>query len=132
MKEPPAHTFANLLGTSTPSPANSSPAWNGVASPPTACVATFRPRRATSSTNGSSLVNYVSPDTKSDDMLVDESAGAIVQQLGDALTEMEVNGHFFGDCSLTLVLFDRDPRALSNAAAAKPTNSFGRPRRLLR
>ena len=40
-------------------------------------------------------------------MLVDESASATVRQLGDALTELEVNGHFFGECSLTLVLYDR-------------------------
>jgi hypothetical protein len=29
-------------------------------------------------------------------MLVDESASATVKQLGDALSELEVNGHFFG------------------------------------
>src|SRR5581483_2383056 len=64
-----------------------------------------------------SLVNYVSPDTKPEEMLVDESAGATVKQLGDALTEMEVNGHFFGECSLSLVLFDRDVRAIERAVA---------------
>ena len=34
---------------------------------------------------------------------VDESATATVKQLGDALTEMEVNGHVFGRCSLTVI-----------------------------
>ena len=44
-------------------------------------------------------------------MLVDDSASATVRQLGDALTELEVNGHFFGECSLTLVLHGDGRRA---------------------
>lgn len=51
-----------------------------------------------------SLVNYVAPDTRPDEMLVDETASGIVRQLGEALTDVEVHGHFFGECSLTLVL----------------------------
>ena len=64
-----------------------------------------------------SMVNYVSPETKPEEMLVDESAGATVRQLGDALTELEVNGHFFGECSLTLVVFDVDAKAVDRSAA---------------
>src|SRR5207247_7554016 len=30
---------------------------------------------------------------------------------------LEVNGHFFGECSLTLVLHDEDPRAVERSAA---------------
>lgn len=59
-----------------------------------------------------SLVNYVAPDTKPEEMLTDDSATATVRQLGDALTEMEVNGHFFGQCSLTVVLNGHDARAV--------------------
>ena len=50
-------------------------------------------------------------------MLVDDSASATVRQLGDALTELEVHGHFFGRCSLTLVLHGTDPRALQHQTA---------------
>ena len=50
-------------------------------------------------------------------MLVDDSASATVRQLGDALTEMEVNGHYFGQASLTLVLHSVDGRALQRQAA---------------
>jgi type IV secretory pathway VirB4 component len=64
-----------------------------------------------------SLVNYVSPDTSSEEMLVDDSASATVRQLGDALAELEVNGHFFGNCSLALVLHGRDRRQLQQQAA---------------
>src|SRR5262245_65963409 len=64
-----------------------------------------------------SIVNYVSSETRPEEMLVDDSAGATVRQLGDALTELEVNGHFFGMASLTLVLFGEDARALQATAA---------------
>jgi type IV secretion system protein TrbE len=50
-------------------------------------------------------------------MLVDDSASATVRQLGDALTELEVNGHFFGSCSLTVILHGEDPRALQQQTA---------------
>src|SRR5262245_31066228 len=64
-----------------------------------------------------SLVNYVAPDARPEEMLVDDSANATVQQLGDALTELEVNGHFFGMCSLTLVLHSENSEALHRHAA---------------
>ena len=63
------------------------------------------------------LVNYIAPDSRPDEMLVDDSASATVHQLGDALTELEVNGHFFGQCSLTLVLHGHEARALDQQAA---------------
>jgi len=64
-----------------------------------------------------SIVNYVAPETQPDELLVDDSANATVRQLGDALTELEVHGHFFGQCSLTLVLHGIDARALHHQAA---------------
>ena len=63
------------------------------------------------------LVNYVSSETRPEEMLVDDSAGALVRQLGDALTEIEVNGHFFGMCSLTLAMYDEDSRGILAATA---------------
>jgi type IV secretion system protein VirB4 len=64
-----------------------------------------------------SIVNYVSPETRPEEMLVDDSASTTVKQLGDALTELEVNGHFFGQCSLALVLHGTDARALQHQTA---------------
>ena len=64
-----------------------------------------------------SMVNYVSSETRPEEMLVDESSGATVRQLGDALTELEVNGHFFGECSLTVVLHDTHGERLDQAVA---------------
>jgi hypothetical protein len=51
-----------------------------------------------------SLVNYVSPDTRPEEMLVDDSATPRCATLGDALTEMRCTATFFGMCSLSLVL----------------------------
>ena len=68
--------------------------------------------------SASRIVNYITPgEARPEDMLVDESASATVRQLGDALTEIEVNGHVFGDCSLTLVLHDEDLGLLEHQAA---------------
>ncbi|MGE3341845.1 MAG: VirB4 family type IV secretion system protein [Vicinamibacterales bacterium] len=63
------------------------------------------------------LVNYVAPEARPEEMLVDDSANATVKQLGDALTELDVNGHFFGESSLTIVLFDSNAEALEQASA---------------
>lgn len=54
-----------------------------------------------------SMVNYLSSETP-ETMLVDDSAAATVTQLGSALTEIEVHGHFFGECSLTFVISGED------------------------
>src|SRR3954468_19958298 len=64
-----------------------------------------------------SIVNYVSPETRPEEMLVDDSASTTVRQLGDALTELEVHGHFFGRCSLALVLHGTNARALEHQTA---------------
>src|SRR5207253_2529575 len=59
----------------------------------------------------------LSSETKPEEMLVDESANATVRQLGDALTELDVHGHFFGETSLTLVLYDVDAQRLDRSVA---------------
>ena len=64
-----------------------------------------------------SLINYVVETRPDDKMLTDPSADETVTGLGNALTEIEVNGHFFGECSMTLVLFDRDPAVVERASA---------------
>ena len=63
------------------------------------------------------MINYLSPQTRPEEMLVDDSASATVTELGQSLTEMEVRGHFFGACSLTIVVHDRDARRLDRSVA---------------
>ena len=117
MKEPPTQTFADALGdlVAVPGEFIACLEWQRVAQD--------RMRRGINSRRRHyfnkrvSLVNYVSPDAKAEEMLVDESATATVKQLNDALTEMEVNGHVFGLCSLTLVLHSADRRSLDHQTA---------------
>jgi type IV secretion system protein VirB4 len=117
MKEPPAGTFAHLLEHlyTVPGEFIACLEWQRI--PNDRMHRDIQRRRRHFFNKRISLVNYVSPDTRPEDMLIDESAGATVKQLGDALTEIEVNGHFFGQCSLTVVLFDRDVLAVDRSAA---------------
>jgi len=117
MKEPPAGTFAHVLEDLYTLPGEFIACLEWRRTPNDRTRRDIQARRRHFFNKRVSLVNYVSPDTRPEEMLVDESAGATVKQLGDALTEIEVNGHFFGECSLTLVLFDGDRRVIARSAA---------------
>ncbi len=63
-----------------------------------------------------SIVNYLSKagrEASTADLLVDQSKTAKVNLLGMALEETEVNGRFFGECSLTVALLGADLRMTS-------------------
>lgn len=117
MKEPPAQTSANLLEALVTLPARfvACLEWQRCASD--RVRRDIQSRRRHFFNKRVSLVNYVSSDTRPEEMLVDDSAGAMVRQLGEALTEVEVNGHFFGMCSLTVSLYGEDNRGILAAAA---------------
>jgi type IV secretion/conjugal transfer VirB4 family ATPase len=117
MKEPPNTTFAHLLQDlyTVPGEFIACLEWQRITND--RMRRDLQTRRRHFFNKRVSLVNYVSPDTRPEEMLVDESASATVRQLGDALTELEVNGHFFGECSLTLVLHGEEPRSVERSAA---------------
>ena len=118
MKEPPSHTFAHLLGElfAVPGEFVACLEWQRI--PPDRMRRDIQNRRRHFFNKRVSLVNYITPgEARAEDMLVDESASATVKQLGDALTDIEVNGHAFGQCSLTVVLHNEDHRALQQQAA---------------
>jgi type IV secretion system protein TrbE len=117
MKEAPAQTFANLLGSPAAVPGELVACLEWQRLPADRVRRDIQARRRHFFNKRVSLVNYVSPDTRSDEMLVDESATAVVKQLGDAMTELEVNGHVLGLASLTLVLHGPDARAVEQQAA---------------
>ena len=116
-KEPPSQTFAFLLRDvyTIPGELIACLEWQRI--PSDRMRRELQTRRRHFFNKRVSMVNYISPDTRPEEMLVDDSAGATVRQLGDALTELEVNGHFFGSCSLTLVLHGDDGRELQHQAA---------------
>ena len=117
MKEPPAATFAHLLEHlyTVPGEFIACLEWQRI--PNERMRRDLHSRRRHFFNKRVSMVNYVSPDTRPEEMLIDESAGATVTQLGDALTAIDVHGHFFGECSLTVVLFDRDLGVVERSAA---------------
>jgi type IV secretion system protein TrbE len=117
MKEPPANTFAHVLEElyTLPGEFIACLEWRRISND--RMRRDIHARRRHFFNKRVSLVNYVSPETKPEEMLVDESASAIVKQLGDVLTELDVNSHFFGECSLTLVLHDRGADAVERTAS---------------
>jgi type IV secretion/conjugal transfer VirB4 family ATPase len=118
LKEPPAQTFANVLeGLYTiPGEFVACTEWRRIDNG--RMRRDIRARRRHFHQARTSMVNYVYSDTRPEEMLVDDSATATVGQLGGALTEMEVNGNFFGEFALSLVLFDRAPDRLHRSVAS--------------
>jgi type IV secretion/conjugal transfer VirB4 family ATPase len=117
MKEPPSQTFAFLLQDLYEIPGEFVACLEWQRIPSDRMRRDVQTRRRHFFNKRVSIVNYVAPETRPEEMLVDDSASTMVKQLGDALTELEVHGHFFGSCSLTLVLHGTDPRALQHQTA---------------
>ncbi len=117
MKEPPSQTFAFLLQDLYEIPGEFIACLEWQRIPSDRMRRDVQSRRRHFFNKRVSMVNYVSPETRPEEMLVDDSASTTVKQLGDALTELEVNGHFFGQCSLALVLHGTDARALQHQTA---------------
>ena len=117
MKEPPAKTFAHMLRDlcAIPSEFVACLEWQRVSH--ARIRREIHARRRHFFNKKVSLINYVQSQTKPEEMLVDESATATVQELGQCLTDIEVHGRFFGACSLTVVLHDREARRVEQAAA---------------
>ena len=117
MKEPPAKTFAHILQDlyAIPSTFIACFEWQRLSN--AQMRRDLHARRRHFFNQKVSLVNYLSPQTKTEDMLVDDSAAATVQELGQSLTALEVDGHIFGACSLTVVAYDRDAGRLDRSVA---------------
>lgn len=117
MKEPPAKTFAHVLEDlyTVSSAFVACLEWQRV--PNARMRRDLHARRRHFFNQKVSLVNYLSSQTKPEEMLVDDSATATVNELGQSLTAMEVQGQFFGQCSLTIVLYDRARTRLDRSVA---------------
>lgn len=67
-----------------------------------------------------SLVSYFGTSDAApnpQEILIDDSKEAQVRDLGEALKELEVNGHYFGEFSLTVVVYDLDLSRVQTACA---------------
>jgi type IV secretion system protein VirB4 len=54
---------------------------------------------------------------RGDDVLVDESKEAQIHDLGEALKELEIKGNYFGNYSLTVVIYDEELAKVESASA---------------
>jgi type IV secretion/conjugal transfer VirB4 family ATPase len=118
MKEPPAGTYAHLLEDlyTVPGEFIACLQWHRI--PNDRMRRDIQARRRHFFNQRVSMVNYlVATDPRPEEALVHSPSDQTVTDLGQALTELEVRGHFFGECSLTVVLFDRDPQVVARAAA---------------
>lgn len=55
--------------------------------------------------------------TNPGELLVDDSKESLVRSLGECLKEIELNGNYFGEFSLTVVIYDKDLSAVEKACA---------------
>lgn len=65
-----------------------------------------------------SLTSYLSDNSQPTDLLVDESASAMVSDLGAALTDMTMHGRYFGHYTMTVVVHDTDADVLERSVGA--------------
>ena len=56
-------------------------------------------------------------DVAPQDMLLDESKESQVRELGESIKEIELRGNYFGQFSLTVVIYDLDPSKVDRACA---------------
>ena len=117
MKEPPARTYAHMLSELLRIPCEFVACLEWQRLPAEKVRRDIHSRRRHFFNKRVSLVNYVSADTQADETLVDDSAGATVKQLGEALIEIETNGHFFGSASMTLLLHAASRETLRRGSA---------------
>ncbi len=117
MKEPPAKTFAHILEDLCVIPSTFVACLEWQRIPNARMRRDLRARQRHFFNTRVSLINYLSTQTRPEDMLVDDSATATVHELGQSLTALEVEGHVFGACSLTVVVYDRDEERLERSVA---------------
>jgi type IV secretion system protein TrbE len=120
LKEPPAQTYPNILR------GLQDLAANFVAVTEWRRHDNFEMRKAINSrrrhyhNSKSSLTNYLNVSdqpARAEEMLIDDAAVAHVADLGQSLRDMEILGHYFGEFSLTVILYDWDPERLDRSVA---------------
>jgi type IV secretion/conjugal transfer VirB4 family ATPase len=117
IKEPPSSTYAQMLDALHHIPQSFIACAEWQRLPVDRVRREIRAKRRHHFNRRVSLVNYISPDTKPEHMLVDESATSVVTELGQCLSSIEVEGRAFGASSLTLILYDSDLERLDRGVA---------------
>ena len=118
VKEPPPQTRAALLSRlhGIPSESTLVTEWKSV--PSEAVRAEIRSKRRHFHNSRVALTSYLSSAAPAPgERLVDQGASAMADDLGACLAEMETTGATFGHWSLSIVIFDSDPKRLSRSVA---------------
>jgi type IV secretory pathway VirB4 component len=120
LKEPPAQTYANVFAALQEMPANIIAVSEWKREDNLKMRRAINSRRRHHHNSSASLTNYLNMSDQAvrpEEMLIDDSAVAQVADLGQSLRDMEVDGHYFGQFSLTIILYGLDPKRVERASA---------------
>ncbi|HEV2500714.1 MAG TPA: DUF87 domain-containing protein [Terriglobia bacterium] len=111
LKEPSAQTFPLIFKKLLEVEANYYVVTEWKKQPPDRSRSLIHSRRRHFHNTKRSLMSHLTlsdhPE-RTDDILIDDSKEAQVRDLGMALKELEINGNYFGEFSLTVVIYDPD------------------------
>jgi type IV secretion system protein TrbE len=118
LKEPPAHTFPLLLKGLLDVRANYHIVTEWKKEEPGKTRRNIQSKRRHFHNTKRSFFSQVSlNDALSRDTLLDDSKESQVRELSKGMEEIELRGNYFGEFSLTVVIYDRDLAAVERAAA---------------
>jgi type IV secretion system protein VirB4 len=119
LKEPPAKTYAHLLRGLDGISANYIIASEWKPETSLKMRRSIQSKRRHFHNAKSSFLNYVTSnqEIRPEEMLIDDAAVAQVRDLGACLEEMDIQGHRFGEFSLTVILYNMDRDALKRSAS---------------
>lgn len=118
LKEPPAQTFALMLSTLTELDSSFIVASEWKRQDPAKVRRLIQSKRRHFHNSKTSLGAQLSTGNAGPaDVLVDDGAVALIRNLGASIEEIEVKSRYFGEFSLTVVLYEKDPAALRRQIA---------------
>jgi type IV secretion/conjugal transfer VirB4 family ATPase len=120
LKEPPAQTFPNLLAALLELPSNFIAVTEWSREDNFAMRKAINSQRRHHHNSKASMMNYASwrdQPTRPDEVLIDDAEVAHVADLGQNLRAMEIEGHYFGQFSLTVILYGLDPTRVERGVA---------------
>ncbi len=120
LKEPSAQTFPLILKKLLEVQANYFICSEWVKQDPAKSRSFIHSRRRHFYNTKRSLASYATTSDQpqsGDDVLVDESKEAQIHDLGEALKELEIKGNYFGNYSLTVVIYDEQLAKAESASA---------------
>ena len=119
LKEPPAQTFAHVLRALEDVPSSLVLMSDWQRRDPSRVRPELHAMRRHWHNARVSLTSHLGDaPTVPGDVLIDDSAAALVRDLGACLTDLTLHGRYVGSYTLTVVLYDRDPVALAGSVSA--------------